>query len=156
MTLPYEKLLTPKLISHLRQNKPSLIARDLSLFGIPMSIVHDVLLARGVYKWFSVRRMLIRLKDEWKGRVRLALSMIATYKKSKNHYELAWWRGYLRAYEQCRAEVRCLCHSPRWQAPDFDRHAKGHLYAFELCEALHNDQSESATASTAIATEKAG
>jgi len=63
----YDNLLTPKGIWNIEQNKPSLIAEDLEKHaGVPLELTHKVLLARGVYKWFAVRRQLIRLKDIWK------------------------------------------------------------------------------------------
>ena len=36
-------------------------------------------------------------------------------------------RGYLKATEECRAEIRDMCHSDRWRAPDFDKEAQEYL-----------------------------
>ena len=130
--LEYKNLLTPKLIWNIEQNKPSLIAKDLQAFGVAPEITHDILLARGVYKWLSVRRQLIKLKNVWKSRIVETLSKLREAKKSDNAYEVGYLRGYLKAYNECRGEVRALCHSERWQAPDFDRKAQAHLRGLTL------------------------
>jgi hypothetical protein len=125
MLFDYENL-NPKNIWELEQNKPSLIAKDFSYFGIPHNITYKILLGRGVFKWFAVRRSLIKLKNEWKERIKIT---IADIHYTKVHYEeigaykLGYLRGYLRAMEECRGEVRALCHSSRWSAPDFDKEA---------------------------------
>ena len=125
--LEYQNLLTPELIWNIEQNKPSLVAKDLQAFGVPSKITHSILLARGVYKWLSVRRQLIKLKNVWKTRISETLAKLKEAKRERNGYEVGYLRGYLKAYEECRAEVRTLCHSKRWQAPDFDRQAQAHL-----------------------------
>ena len=119
--------LTPTGIWSIRQNKPSLVARDLEELGVPREMTHTILLARGVYKWLAVRRDLIKLKDTWKGRVSNALDAIRQAKAEHNHGDLQYWRGYLKAYEEARGEVRALCHSERWRAPDFDEEAQRFL-----------------------------
>ena len=55
-----------------RQNKPSLVVRDLEPLlapGVRRSVIYESLLRRGVFKWLAVRRDLIRLKNLWKTRV---------------------------------------------------------------------------------------
>ncbi len=96
------------------QNKPTLIVRDIigRYPAVDPDFVYTVLLRRGVFKWLSVRRYLIRLKDEWKSEVR-----------ALNRRKTPDQKGYLKALERCRADVRRLCHAARWQAPDNDRHA---------------------------------
>ena len=116
--LPYNHLLTPKSIWLIKQNKPSLIAEDLACFGVDKATIHKVLLARGVYKWLSVRRKLITTKNIWKDRIKDTLSKIV--KAKQEHVNTSYLKGYLKAYEECRKEIRELCHSERWQAPDFD------------------------------------
>lgn len=96
-----------------RQNKPTYVAKDLSTHGIPTDVAYEILLRRGVFKWFAVRRRLIRLKDEWKAQIR-----------GLNRKKTPWEKGYLKALEECRAEVRELCHSERWQVPDNDSAAR--------------------------------
>jgi len=125
--LDYSSYLNPRDIWLIRQNKPSLIARDLQKFGIPPATTYSILLGRGVFKWLAVRRDLIRLKDVWKGRVRETLKAIREAKREKDWRQLAYLRGYLKAYEEARAEIRKLCHSDRFRAPDFDRGARKFL-----------------------------
>jgi len=125
--LEYKNRLNPKFIWSIEQNKPSLVAEDLKKFGIPTEITHSVLLARGVYKWLAVRRQLIKLKNTWKSRITDILERLKEAKRERNYYEVGYLRGYLKAYEECRKEIRGLCHSDRWQAPDFDPEAIAHL-----------------------------
>ena len=131
--LEYSKYLTPKLIWNIEQNKPSLIAKDLEPFGVKKEIVHNVLLARGVYKWLAVRRRLIKLKETWKAKITETQHKITNEKNSHKKFYL---KGYLKAYEECRKEVRELCHSDRWQAPDFDRQANEHLKKLEQLQQI--------------------
>jgi hypothetical protein len=99
-----------------KQNKPTYIVRDLSKFGIHPDMIYDSLLRRGVFKWFAVRRDLIRLKDEWKTEIR-----------SLNRKKTLWEKGYLAAMEKCREQVRELCHSERFRAPQCDLGAQRYL-----------------------------
>lgn len=103
-----------------RQNKPSLIADDFERYGIPRHVTYAILMARGVFKWLAVRRDLIKLKDHWRGEVNRCIAAIRQAKRGDDAILLAHLRGRLAAYEECRAEVRALCHSDRWRAPDFD------------------------------------
>lgn len=107
--------MTPKSIWNEAQNKPTLVVDDLAQF-VDRNMVYTALLRRGVFKWLAVRRSIIALKDEWKVRVRESLEN----QKRATGPDVNYWRGYRRALEQCRAEVRVLCHSERWQAPDND------------------------------------
>lgn len=146
--LKYQNLLTPELIWNIEQNKPSLVAEDLEEFGVPAHITHSVLLARGVYKWLSVRRQIIKLKNVWKARIVETLAKLKEAKRSHNDYEVGYLRGYLKAYEECRSEVRALCHSERWQAPDFDRKAQAHLRGLTLFAADKGDSAAKIDLST--------
>jgi hypothetical protein len=132
MTLPYFESLTPDGIWNISQNKPSLIAKDLELLGVPRPVTHAILLARGVYKWLSVRRDLIILKNTWKECITGTLQRIRMAKIPDNAYEVGYLRGYLKAYEECRAEIRALCHSARWRAPDYDREAAAFLSSISV------------------------
>lgn len=102
-----------------KQNRPSLICRDLEPW-VPPRVTALVLMARGVCKWLSVRRDLIRLKNEWRSEIR-HLQWIITSREvrrgSPEHREIV---GRLKAYEECRAAIRKLCHSERWVVPDND------------------------------------
>lgn len=113
------------------QNKPTLIAKDLEQFGVPRDDTYHILLTRGVFKWFAVRRQLIKLKNAWKSKITFTLLELTAAKEGDDFYKVAFLKGYLKAYEECRAEVRALCHSERWQAPDFDRHAQEYLKRLE-------------------------
>lgn len=129
--LKYEAQLTPTSICNIKQNKPTLVAKDLLEFGIPIDITLKILLARGVFKWLAVRRRLIKLKDIWKTRITAAQDKVVELKPTSYTHDLGYWRGYLKAYEECRKEVRELCHSDRWQAPDFDEEANRFLKRLE-------------------------
>jgi hypothetical protein len=108
----------PENIWNYRQNKPSYVCRDLeALAGVPRGVTARVLVARGVTKWLCVRRNLIRLKDRWKGQIS---ALHAQQRKAKRDTAFYYRKGYLAALEQCRAEVRELCHSERWAWPDHD------------------------------------
>ena len=130
-TLPYRADLTPKRINSIEQNKPCLIASDLVIFGVPRDITYGILLGRGVFKWLAVRRDLIRLKNAWRTRITIAIEMIWAAKKDGDEYHHAYLKGYLKAYEDCRAEVRAMCHSDRWRCPDNDMHAQDFLARLE-------------------------
>jgi hypothetical protein len=111
--------LNPKNIWLERQNKVTYVVRDLADYA-PEDVVYESLLRRGVFKWLAVRRDLIKAKDLWKARIRQSL---VDQKHAKHGHEVWYQRGYRRALEECRAEVRAMCHSQRWRAPDFDGHA---------------------------------
>lgn len=103
-----------KTIWNEQQNKPTLVVNDLKDYA-PADVVYSSLLRRGVFKWLAVRRQLIRLKDVWKARVTESISQQKLHPHRK-----AYFRGYRKALEECRTEVRALCHSARWQVPDND------------------------------------
>jgi hypothetical protein len=118
--------MTPSTIWQCRQNKPTYVVNDLIRYA-PARVIYGVLLQRGIFKWLAARRQLIRLKIVWKRRVTYSLEMQRECEWRKREY----WRGYRRALEECRAEVRALCHSPRWQAPDNDERARQWLRQME-------------------------
>lgn len=109
---------TKKTIWNFAQNKPSLIVDDI-VKKYPMverEFVYEVLLKRGVFKWLSVRRDLIKLKNKWKDEIR-------ELNRKKNQRD----KGYYHSLLSCRKAIRKLCHSDRWRAPDFDRRANDFL-----------------------------
>ena len=116
----YNGKLNPKDIWNIKQNKPRYIARDMLKHGIPKEETYKILLGRGVFKWLAVRRDLIKLKNVWRDRLSELYQKAQENKGSKEHREIV---GRIKAMEECRAEVRELCHSDRWRAPDFDREA---------------------------------
>ena len=99
-------------INSYKQNKPSYIVDDIirRYPEVDPDFIFDTLLKRGVFKWLAVRRDIIKLKTQWKKEVR-------ELNRRKSDKEI----GYLHALEKCRGEVRALCHSNRFRAPDFDR-----------------------------------
>lgn len=110
-----------------KQNKPSLIVNDFyQLFGVPPEYTAKILLARGVAKWFAVRRNLIRLKNQLADSVRyFNENKVPRYvRNQKGDWEpnpRYWYqRGAREAMESVRKEIRLMCHSDRWQGPDFD------------------------------------
>ena len=100
------------------QNKPSLIVQDIiaKYPEIDPDFIYKVLLQRGVFKWLSVIRELIWLKNEWRKEIRKL-----NCKKTQEE------KGYYKALLKCRRHIRQLCHSERWVAPDFDTGAKKFL-----------------------------
>lgn len=111
--------MNPNNIWQERQNKPTLVARDLAAY-VDADTVYTVLLRRGVFKWLAARRKLIRVKDVWRERITASLEEQRTADPARKQ----WLRGYRAALEECRAEVRTICHGPRWDCPDFDRDAQ--------------------------------
>lgn len=127
------KALTPTSIWECKQNKPTLIAKDLAEYGVPEDVTYRVLLQRGVFKWLAVRRDLIKAKDRWKSEITETIRKIREAKRDGRWAELMYLRGYLRALEMCRNEVRSMCKSERWRAPDFDSGAREFLKKLKDC-----------------------
>jgi hypothetical protein len=113
------------------QNKPSLIVKDLTPY-VNSDIVYETLLRRGVFKWLSVRRKLIRLKNVWKSRIIVTFEKQKICANDRNGNGVHYWRGYRKAMEECRADVRALCHGPRWDCPDIDEKAQRWLNNYEI------------------------
>jgi hypothetical protein len=117
---------SPDNIWSYRQNAPKLVARDLELLaGVEQRVTHYVLLARGVYKWLAIRRDLIRLKNQWRDELTALYRLQeTTHRNSLEYHER---KGRIKTLETCRKQVRELCHSERWRAPDNDREAQKFL-----------------------------
>ena len=113
-------------LDNMKQNRPILIARDFQeRYGIPIEETFEILLNRGVFKWLAVRRELIKLKNRWRDRLTTLYRQAETMKKgTPEHRELV---GRIKALEECRKEIRALCHTSRFQAPDNDKHAQEFL-----------------------------
>lgn len=122
--------MNPKTIWHVRQNKPSYVVKDLSKY-VHEDIIYDSLLKRGVFKWFAVRRDLIKLKNVWRDRITRSIANQKVCKAYDKHHLAHWLAGYRAATERCRKEVRDLCHSERWRAPDNDNLARYYLEKVE-------------------------
>ena len=127
-------MLDPKGIWNFKQNKPSLVANDLEILGIERNTTYEILLKRGVFKWLAARRDIIKLKNTWRDRITQTIVQIRTAKAEHDKYRHYYLKGYLKAIEECRGEVRQICHSERWRAPDFDRDAQRYLEIAEVEE----------------------
>lgn len=132
---PAETSPTRKNIANFRQNKLHHIVADLAYRVCNENKIYEVLLGRGVFKWFAVRRDLIRLKNRWKEEI-IRISNILTDTKIEQYYDgdghvdyanymkdKYYFKGYRAALEECRRDIRALCHSDRWQSPDNDQEA---------------------------------
>jgi hypothetical protein len=119
-----------------KQNKPSLIADDLHLMGVPRAATLRVLMARGVFKWFHAREQLIAFKDRLKTELRdlqalqrqPARTAHAHWQKVRDlqalqrqpartahaHWQKVERRGQIKAVERMRAHIRGICHGQRW------------------------------------------
>jgi len=99
-----------------RQNKPSLVVGDIikEYPNINPDFIYFVLLKRGIFKWLSIRRKLIKLKNTWKEDIRFL---------NEKPYRTDKEKGVLSTLIRCRKEIRILCHDDRWQAPDYDKKA---------------------------------
>lgn len=117
---------SPDNIWQFAQNKPSRVCRDLEAYGISPRITARVLVARGVTKWLAVRRDLIRYKNRLKAQIQELYQRHEprTRARSSGGQEPnpAYWyaRGRREAFEECRKEIRAMCHSQRWRWPDHD------------------------------------
>jgi len=102
-------------IENMRQNHPELVVRDLARLGVPEEQSRHILKMRGINKWLCVRRLLIQLKNRWKGDITVAQKTIETHRAHPNLSDcsIEYVRGWLAATEQHRAQVRALCHSDR-------------------------------------------
>lgn len=115
-----------KSIWNYQQNKPSYIVRDIKekYPEINEDFLYEVLLKRGVFKWFSVRRELIRVKNIWKD-VLTNLMRIQQFNKTEK------LTGMIKVLTKCRQRIRKLCHSDRWVAPESDEGAVKFLEMYE-------------------------
>lgn len=121
-----------KNIWNFKQNKPSLVVKDICLLYplVEEEIIYKILLSRGIFKWLSVRRKLIVLKNIWKSKINKSLEDQRVAKSLYMDNAISYQKGYRKALEECRAEIRALCHSDRWQAPDFDNKANEWLDSY--------------------------
>ena len=78
--------------------------------------IYEVLLKRGIFKWLAVRRDMIKLKNLWRDEI-----------TSLNRKKTAEEKGFYKALLMCRGQIRTLCHSERFRAPDFDSGANQYL-----------------------------
>ena len=118
--------LNPKTINSFKQNKPTYIAKDFeTLFGIDKRLTYAILLARGVFKWLAVREKLIKLKNQWKEEITELNNQLQKLPKNSKERKILAERW--KTLNKCREQIRKLCHSTRWQAPNNDEKAKRFL-----------------------------
>ncbi len=111
------------------QNKPTQVVQDICerYPEVDPDFVYKILLKRGVFKWLAVRRDLIKLKHVWKKEINELHTILTEAGLNKEKYKFRRETGAIKALNRCRQAVRKLCHSERWQAPDFDRKANEYL-----------------------------
>lgn len=120
---------TPGNIWSYKQNRPSLIAADLAqLADVPEELTFRVLMARGVFKWLAARRDLIRLKNVWRDELTRLYRSIERGDIRKGTQEHEQAKGRIAAIEECRKQIRAICHSDRWRCPDNDLKALRRVY----------------------------
>lgn len=121
-------MINKRTINNKRQNKPTYVAQDLEKIGVPRDITYHSLLKRGVFKWMAARKDIITLKKTIKDRIRDANEWITSAKKNGDDPKtIAFMRGNLRALQDCQMEIRRICHSSRWRAPQNDNGAIDYL-----------------------------
>lgn len=135
------KTCTPKSIWNMAQNRPTLIVRDLAWRVCREGEIYQVLLNRGVFKWFSVRRKLIKYKyklldmlkacEQEREEIKLAAQSYDDELTPEEHMRLMYLKGYKAAIVRVRGDLRELFHDERWQAPDNDEKARRWLRAQE-------------------------
>jgi len=81
-------------------------------------------MARGIYKWLAARRDIIKLKNLWRDALTVFYRAIESQEIVRGTPEYHRARGTMIALEQCRAQLRSICHSPRWRFPDNDPRAR--------------------------------
>ena len=129
--LGYEHHLTKNGIWNIKQNKPSLVADDLEKLGIPKPITYSILLGRGIFKWLAARRDLIKLKNVWRDELTSLYRGIENKEIKRGTPEYYQVVGRIKTLEECRSQIRSICHSERWIAPDFDTKAQEFLFSLE-------------------------
>lgn len=115
---------TPKNIWNFKQNKISLMVDLITnkYQNVDPDFLYEVALKTGIFKWFAVRRQLIKLKNKLR-----SIDRIMNVGK-KSPYQ----KGCHRMLIEIKEEIRKLCHSDRWQCPDHDRRANEWLKNKEI------------------------
>ena len=124
-----KEMVTRTTINSQKQNKPTLVVADMARIGVDPQFTYHVLLKRGIFKWLAGRKQIIKLKNTLKDKVRESISeQKSTQNWTKKHY----LRGYRKAMEECRKELRLICHQSRWTVQPDDRHAKKFLRELDI------------------------
>lgn len=84
--------------------KISHLVDDLVGMGLDEVEVYNALFVRGVFKWFSARRKLM----EFSNFLRKSIDQVHKNRTgaSSDKEDLAYWRGYLKALEDCKKSVQ--------------------------------------------------
>jgi len=108
-----------KNINEYRQNKIKYIIKDLEQY-VPEDIIREVLLKRGVNKWFMCRGEFINLKDELKDFTNSILKIMFALKlqEGKRGGRYREMVGMLKTTICIRERIRRICHLSRWQFPE--------------------------------------
>lgn len=117
---------TPKTIWNFRQNNPELIVDDarqyIGLNEEQCDLLRIILLARGVNKWFKVRRDLIAYKKVIKHEIkRIEKEKTLLKEQIKTSFDEKLYCKYLINKElhkklmQIRSDLKALCMTDRWQ-----------------------------------------
>ena len=134
--------ITQSNINQYKQNKISLIVKDLEYF-VPEEVVRKVMLKRGVNKWLHCRKKFIELKNDLKFEVTKILKEMKYVKALKKDISLELGRsmtdshkielrrrlyklckhydklvGELKATSEIKEQIRKICHLSRWQFPE--------------------------------------
>jgi len=115
---------TPKNIWNFRQNNPELVVNDARIYlGLnekQCDILRKILLARGVNKWFKVRRDLIAYKKLIKHQI------VAVQNQRRMMPQLSKQLKPLHlTLSKIRSDLRAMCKTDRWQIwPKLGSHHK--------------------------------
>ena len=129
-----------KAVDRFREKYPSYILVDFLRLGVSPVVTAGILAARGVFKWMAVRAELFALAAKWKKDSRSMQEIIRCGKKVgsraasevvPSQFQKGYWKGYQKALEEHRKELKDLLSSPKWRAPGKDRMAKEALEALE-------------------------
>jgi hypothetical protein len=107
-------------IHEFRQNRADIICRDFKrIFNVPERLTARILMGRGVYKWLAARRDFIKLKNDIRDELTILYGEVGKL-NGKEKYKM---QGRIEALEDCRKEIRAICHSHRWRIPDNDKNS---------------------------------
>lgn len=113
----YGKIPDEKNIWNFRQNMPELIVRDLEKYlrlNIDQKeVVRQILLARGVNKWFKVRRDLIAYKKKVRKAIKALNEVKLQHKKERKITAYVMEREVVKTLEKVRCTLKTLCSSDR-------------------------------------------
>ena len=122
-------MVTRKTINSQKQNKPTLVVKDMARIGVDPTFTYHVLLKRGIFKWLAGRKQIIKLKNTLKDKVR---ESIMEQKSTQNWTKKHYLRGYRKGLEECRKELRLICHGTRWTVQPDDKPAKKFLRELDI------------------------